>query len=87
MLDRKKTKSKTQKDLEAAGYRFEQLDEQGWPIWFPCKGCGARIVWAKTARGKRVPFDVATFDPHWANCPEAKQFRKPKMGKSPKRQT
>ena len=54
-----------------------------------CK-CGARIIFMKTKGGKTMPVDfkveLATetdFDPkkmvsHFATCPNAAQFRKPK---------
>jgi hypothetical protein len=86
MLDRKNTKPKTRKDLEAAGYKFDQADEEGLPP-AKCRGCDAEILWARTPRGNRMPFDVGTFEVHWVTCPEAQQFRKPKMGKTPTKRT
>jgi len=54
-----------------------------------CKGCGKKIKWIKTEKGKDMTVDpeIATvitekgktirgFIPHWATCPEAKKFRK-----------
>lgn len=54
-----------------------------------CKGCGAEIVWIKTASGKSMPCDIdkvtiVTDDgktvtgriPHWATCPAATTFKK-----------
>jgi hypothetical protein len=67
MLDSKKATPKTREDLEAAGYIF--LDQA------KCRGCGAAIVWFSTPKGKRMPFDRATFEPHWASCPQAKEFK------------
>ena len=58
-------------ELKAAGY---VLDGYG-----NCWGCGAIIQWFKTPRGKRMPMDVdadGNAEPHWATCPNAKDFRK-----------
>ncbi len=54
-----------------------------------CKGCGAEIVWIKTANGKNMPCNaekativteagevVAGYIPHWATCPQYKTFKK-----------
>jgi len=57
-----------------------------------CKGCGAEIVWIKTANGKRMPLDskekkfycaidgewkiYAGREAHWATCPKANDFKK-----------
>ncbi|MEC4804436.1 MAG: hypothetical protein SAJ12_10480 [Jaaginema sp. PMC 1079.18] len=43
-----------------------------------CKGCGADILWAKTAAGKFTPLDLDAVTPHWATCPDAANFKKPK---------
>jgi hypothetical protein len=72
----KKLLPKTRKDLESAGYVF--LNEA------KCRGCGAEIIWAKTARGKRMPFDRETLEPHWATCPQAKEFKGERPGKKRK---
>lgn len=53
-----------------------------------CKGCGADIVWIKTANGKNMPCDEAKTTivtesgetlvghiPHWATCPQARSFK------------
>lgn len=42
-----------------------------------CKGCGEKIVWVVTKNGKRMPLDPDG-TPHWASCPAAPEFRKPK---------
>lgn len=53
-----------------------------------CKRCKAPIVWLKTAKGANMPVDAATVKegdyfyrsdrhmPHWATCPDAKEFKK-----------
>ena len=42
-----------------------------------CRGCGAQIGWAKTEKGKWMPFDPDEHvTSHWASCPKAKQFKK-----------
>ena len=57
-----------------------------------CKSCGAQILWANTANGKRAPLDypgekrmviendVAVFKPtytsHFATCPHAREHRR-----------
>lgn len=46
-----------------------------------CAGCNARIFWAKTDAGKWIPVDT-DLKPHWATCPVAKRFRKPKKEQS-----
>lgn len=53
-----------------------------------CKGCQADIVWIKTANGKNMPCNtekttIITTDgqtvvghiPHWATCPQYKNFK------------
>lgn len=43
-----------------------------------CRGCGA-TVWWKTIPGKKpMIVDADTNEPHWATCPDATRFRKPK---------
>jgi hypothetical protein len=48
-----------------------------------CRSCGAQIYWSLTSKGKRAPFNVdaageATRESHFATCPNAEQWRKPK---------
>lgn len=53
-----------------------------------CKGCGAEIVWIKTPNGKNMPCNaektiivtpegqtVTGHIPHWATCPQSKNFK------------
>jgi hypothetical protein len=42
-----------------------------------CKGCGAKIYWIKTDKGKNMPVDPDGV-PHFATCPKVVQFRKVK---------
>lgn len=58
-----------------------------------CRGCGAQIVWLKTAAGRSMPvdavsvevgdreFDYARHMSHFATCPEAAAFRARKKTK------
>ena len=39
-----------------------------------CRGCGAEIYWIKTRAGKRAPYTREGIN-HFADCPEAAQFR------------
>ncbi|MFA5387689.1 MAG: hypothetical protein WC322_04905 [Candidatus Paceibacterota bacterium] len=55
-------------ELVAAGYRFDRTAA--------CRGCGAQIEWWQTPKGKWMPLDPGTMQPHWGTCPQAGQFRK-----------
>jgi len=61
---------KTDGDLRAAGYRF---DRNG-----VCTGpnCRKKIEWWLTAKGKWMPIDPGTMEPHWSTCVDRKQFKK-----------
>ena len=37
--------------------------------------CGQKIVFFRTPRGKRIPLDADTLQPHWETCPDADKFR------------
>lgn len=41
-----------------------------------CRSCNQGIRWIITANGKRSPINLSDGLPHWASCPEAKQWRK-----------
>ena len=59
-----------------------------------CRNCKAPILWVDTKNGKKMPLNDKPFSavhvkegigeviqvhmPHWATCPGADQFRKPK---------
>ena len=67
-------------DLRALGYEYVNDSN--------CRGCGARIEWWITPRGKRIPMEPKIVgsitagdrreivEPHWQNCPNADDFRK-----------
>ncbi len=59
---------RTDNDLAAAGYEFDNKSK--------CRGCGAEIAWYRTPKGKAIPLDEGTLEPHWATCPKAKDLRK-----------
>jgi len=58
-----------------------------------CRKCGKNIIFLPTTKGKLAPVDAETvpitaevFNPkamlsHFASCPNADEFRKPKKGK------
>ena len=52
----------------AAGYVLKRKSH--------CRGCGAAIEWWLTPRGKMMPLDVDTHEPHWSTCPKAQEFRR-----------
>lgn len=60
-------------------------------IMSKCKGCGKEIVWIKTKSGKIMPCNAEKITiiqesgdmtsghlPHWATCPNYKDFKKEK---------
>jgi len=61
---------KTDTELVAAGYEFENKTK--------CRACGADIEFWLTPRGKHMPLDSGTMEPHWSTCTKAWEFRKPK---------
>ena len=44
-----------------------------------CKGCGATFYWVQTRSGRAMPVDPDGLS-HFATCPAAAKFRKPKKG-------
>ena len=59
----------SREELEAAGYRFLNPSR--------CAGqdCGAEIDWWETPKGKKMPLDPDTLEPHFGSCPNVKEFR------------
>jgi len=60
----------TIEEMKQAGYVFDNDSH--------CRGCGAKIEWWKTQKGKNMPMDVdqdGNCEPHWSSCPKAKDFR------------
>lgn len=56
--------------LKAAGYKFDNDAN--------CRGCGERIEWWLSPRGKKIPMDVdkdGNCEAHFANCPASDSFR------------
>jgi hypothetical protein len=41
-----------------------------------CRGCAARILWFITPKQKHIPLDPVTYEPHWATCPRAADFKR-----------
>jgi hypothetical protein len=62
--------SKTDTELIKAGYKF---DNRGRCMG---KDCQAEIEWWLTPKGKRIPLDAGTLEPHWSTCPNREDFRK-----------
>lgn len=58
---------RTDQELGEAGYEFENAGR--------CRGCGAAIAWYLTPKGKHMPLDEGTLEPHWSTCPKATDFR------------
>lgn len=61
---------KTDADLKAAGYTFENKAR--------CRSCGAEIEFWLTPKQKHIPLDAGTMQPHFSTCPDADKFRKPR---------
>lgn len=57
-------------ELKKQGYRFDNVSK--------CRGCGAEIAWYETPKGKMIPLDEGTLEPHWSTCPNADSFRRDK---------
>jgi hypothetical protein len=43
-----------------------------------CRSCGAPIRWELTAKGKPRPISLATGLPHFADCPDARDWSRRK---------
>ena len=65
-------KIETRREMLRAKYVFKSLAS--------CKGCGAKIEWWRTTKGRMMPFDPIADDnvkvvPHWGTCPKRDQFK------------
>jgi hypothetical protein len=58
---------KTDTELTARGYKFENTQH--------CRGCNALIEFWLTPKQKHIPLNPGTLEPHWATCPNARDFR------------
>lgn len=65
---------KTEGELKAAGYQFLNSAKCTGPT------CGADIEWWETPKGRRMPLDPGTMEPHWGTCPDHNFFRRKKNG-------
>lgn len=57
----------TIEEMKQQGYKFSGEGE--------CRSCGADIEWWETPRGKKMPTNHGTAEPHWSTCPSANQHR------------
>jgi hypothetical protein len=60
----------TEQGLAEAGYVYQRTER--------CKGptCDAMIAWYLTPKGKWMPLEEGTLEPHWAKCPDREKFKK-----------
>lgn len=58
----------TETALKEAGYVFENTGR--------CRSCHAEIAWYRTPKGRMIPLNEGTLEPHWSTCPDAEKFRK-----------
>lgn len=60
---------KSREELEGDGYSFQNTSR--------CRGanCKAEIDWWKTPKGKFIPLNPDTLEPHWSTCQDHKEFR------------
>jgi hypothetical protein len=61
---------RTEEELARAGYEYEGTSKCSGP------NCRKDIAWYRTPKGKRIPLDEGTLEPHWSTCVDAKEFRK-----------
>jgi hypothetical protein len=54
--------------------------EHNGEVVSPCRACGTPIWFFKTKLGKFLPINRETGEPHFADCPSANDFRKPRTG-------
>jgi hypothetical protein len=63
---------KSTEQLYDAGYRLVRIGTCRSP------NCGRKIEFWQTPKGKLIPLDSGTFEPHWASCVDAAKFRRAK---------
>lgn len=44
-----------------------------------CRSCSEPLDWWSTPKGKKIPMDRGTATPHWTTCPNAENFRRPRV--------
>lgn len=57
--------------------RIRELLERTAQVRRPCKACGTDLFFVQHANGKLTPYTSDGVN-HFANCPEAARFKKPK---------
>jgi hypothetical protein len=62
---------KTETELRAAGYEPPPDGKES-----KCRGCGAALEFWRTPKGKIIPLEAGSLEPHWTNCPNADEFRR-----------
>jgi len=60
---------KTEYELVKAGYEYEGTRKCSGPT------CDVMIAWYRTPMGERIPLEEGTLEPHFAKCPDVKNFR------------
>ena len=60
----------TREDLIAHGYLYIRTTNCNGPT------CSEYIEWWETPKGKRLPLNRSTHEPHWSTCPDRDKFRK-----------
>lgn len=72
----------------AAEIRLWDVPRDGTPV--DCRGCGAKIIWGKTPKGKNIPLSITNVNARWmgegqssicvqapahfADCPKSQEF-------------
>ena len=63
---------KGESELLAAGYKYEAAGR--------CKStkCNREIAWYTTPKGRLIPLNKETLEPHFATCADVEHFRRGK---------
>ena len=61
---------------DSLGSDREEYDDDDTTL---CKSCGVEIRFEQTDKGKWMPMEVSTNEPHWGNCPGADKHRNIQM--------